>query len=483
MKEQNEKLSRYEFISFVKAVLKKRSLEDNKPLYFEYRGPGNRNLAESARRFDAFAPDGFFKYREPVIFEFIDSKSKQMEKRIRAVADVYRKNYDAAIIFIVNARISHEELDLAVWDIEEINKWIKEYPAEYGHACSGNINRKKTTQDKEKLQISENLCRDDLYLKNNDIYTNAIRTYIEEKKGVALVLGAGVSKEQGAKTWDEMLRGFQKEIEEKHLLDDSKAVFEEVGGTSLTTAQLCKDVWADEKTFAWQIHHSLYDKAQELDVNTELGEIAQLAQKCRKDQNFRILTYNYDDFLEHYLEQCGVKCCSMFTTKDRYSNGQASVDFYGVNGQPNQNLRLYHVHGFLPKVETKSRLDPLHIKSICLTEADYNMLYNQPYSWPIASQLSFFRENICLFIGCSLSDPNIRRLLEITACNPPNHYAILPVIYKSTDASGAEMTKQFTTKDRLQIENHFYRIGINILWARDYSAIPVWLHDLNQSII
>ena len=153
------------------------------------------------------------------------------------------------------------------------------------------------------------------------------------------------------------------------------------------------------------------------------------------------------------------------------------------NGQPNQSLRLYHVHGFLPKVATKSQLDTLHIRSICLTEADYNMLYNQPYSWPIASQLSFFRENICLFIGCSLSDPNIRRLLEITAYNPPKHYAILPMMYKSTDASGAVVPKQFTTKDRLQIENHFYRIGINILWVRDYSAIPEWLHKLNRSIV
>ena len=147
------------------------------------------------------------------------------------------------------------------------------------------------------------------------------------------MLGAGVSKEQGAKTWDELLREFQTEIERQHLLDDSEAVFQEVGGTSLTTAQLCKDVWADEKTFAWQIHKSLYDKARELNVNTELGEIAQLAQKCLKDQNFRILTYNYDDFLEQYLEWRGVKCCSMFTTKVRYSNGQASADFYGVNGR------------------------------------------------------------------------------------------------------------------------------------------------------
>ena len=136
MKEQNGKLSRDEFISFVKAVLKKKSLEENKPLYFEYRVSGNSKLAESARRFDAFAPDGFFRYQEPVIFEFIDSKSKQLEKRIQTIADDYRKNYEAETIFIVNARTSAEELDLTVWDINEINKWIKEYPAEYGHVCS-----------------------------------------------------------------------------------------------------------------------------------------------------------------------------------------------------------------------------------------------------------------------------------------------------------------------------------------------------------
>lgn len=74
-------------------------------------------------------------------------------------------------------------------------------------------------------------------------------------------------------------------------MDDSEAVFEEVGGSSLTTAQLCKDIWASEKPFAWQIHKSLYDAAQDLNLNTELGEIAQLAQRCQGDRNFRILSY------------------------------------------------------------------------------------------------------------------------------------------------------------------------------------------------
>lgn len=395
MKEQNGKLSRDEFLSFVKAVLKKKSLEENKPLYFEYRLSENGEKEKFLNRFDAFAPEGFSEYRNSVIFEFIYSrtlKAEQIKKRIKGVTDTYRKSYDATIVFILNTEFQFEDSSSAVWDLSVINNWIEEYPTEYSHACSLGMERK-------------------------------------------------------------------------------------------TVAQLCKDIWASEKTFAWQIHKSLYDAARDLDMNTELGEIARLAQRCQKDQNFRILSYNYDDFLEQYLAFLDVKCCSIFTTKVRYSNGRDSADFYGMNGQPNQSLRLYHVHGFLPKVTTRDQLDMLHMRSICLTEADYNMLYNQPYSWPIASQLSFFRENTCLFIGCSLSDPNIRRLLEITAYNPPKHYAIFAMTYKSTDALGYTTTKQLTSKDRLQIENHFYRIGINILWVKDYSEIPAWLHDLNQVIV
>lgn len=94
MKEQNGKLSRDEFLSFVKAVLKKKSLEENKPLYFEYRLSENGEKEKFSNRFDAFAPKGFSEYRNPVIFEFIYSrtpKTEQIAKRIRGLADDYRK--------------------------------------------------------------------------------------------------------------------------------------------------------------------------------------------------------------------------------------------------------------------------------------------------------------------------------------------------------------------------------------------------------
>lgn len=236
MKEQNGKLSRDEFLSFVKAVLKKKSLEENKPLYFEYRLSENGEKEKFLNRFDAFAPEGFSEYRNLVIFEFIYSrtlKAEQVKKRIKGVTDTYRKSYDATIVFILNTEFQFEDSNSAVWDLSVINNWIEEYPTEYSHACSLGMERKTVASDKENIQLFEKLYSEGLYLKNNDSYTNAIRTCIKEQNGFAIVLGAGVSKEQGAKTWDELLKDFQKEIEEKHLLDDSKAVLKKLGEVAL----------------------------------------------------------------------------------------------------------------------------------------------------------------------------------------------------------------------------------------------------------
>ena len=40
-------------------------------------------------------------------------------------------------------------------------------------------------------------------------------------------------------------------------------------------------------------------------------------------------------------------------------------------------------------------------------------MYNNPYSWNISKQLHDFKFNCCLFIGISLTDPDMKRLLEL----------------------------------------------------------------------
>ena len=100
-----------------------------------------------------------------------------------------------------------------------------------------------------------------------------------------------------------------------------------------------------------------------------------------------------------------------------------------------------------------------------MTEENYNDLYNHPYSWQISSQLSFFRENVCLFVGCSLADPNLRRLLEMTKAEGKTHFAI--------------MRNDLTTiKDLTVATSHFARLGVEVIWVNSFREITTVLNSL-----
>jgi len=171
-------------------------------------------------------------------------------------------------------------------------------------------------------------------------------------------------------------------------------------------------------------------------------------QKLHK-QHFRILTYNYDDYLESYLDNLPLP----------YN------ELYDSNCVVDSRLSIYYVHGFLPNVRYKTHMLERHQQSVYLTEANYNELYNHPYSWQISSQLSFFRENTCLFIGCSLADPNIRRLLEMTKKENRTHFAILT-------------RDKIAVKDLVRASNHFARLGIEVFWDDDFLDIRRQLGEL-----
>ena len=49
------------------------------------------------------------------------------------------------------------------------------------------------------------------------------------------------------------------------------------------------------------------------------------------------------------------------------------------------------------------------------------------YNWSNIIQLNCFLENTCMLIGLSVTDPNLRRLLDVAAKNNnvPKHYVLL----------------------------------------------------------
>jgi hypothetical protein len=456
-----EKLNARSFHYFVASVLRQIAAKEKKDIHFETTLPIDLVGLKTCRfdAFDAIAPNGLNNIEGLVVFEFkynirrgnLSTLLSDLYKQIER-APVYT---ELTIVLITNSVSSFENASTdfreaskqtnfrtEIWGTDVLQNWVSLYPIDFSNAVS------RYASQQEADNITSDITDKDFDDKsvNN---AKALKHIIESEESFALVLGAGVSVDPGAKSWNELLDYFSKELVRSSIINDSQKLCKKIGDSSLITAQLCKELYKSDNDYYWAIHNGLYDGRKPLNNDFALYHVANIIKRCEHKQHFRVLTYNYDDYLESYLENLKLPF----------------NDLYDSNCIVNNNLSIYHVHGFLPNVKYKTHMLERHQQSIYLTEANYNELYNHPYSWQISSQLSFFRENTCLFIGCSLADPNIRRLLEMTKKENRTHFAIL--------------TKdKITIKDLVRASNHFARLGVEVIWVNDFLDIRRQLKEL-----
>jgi hypothetical protein len=230
---------------------------------------------------------------------------------------------------------------------------------------------------------------------------------------LVLVLGAGASKGVGLPDWDTLLRTLLIEV-----FDTDR----DAGGPqSLAMAQMFSELFSpgplvaarffrrhfreqkskspDALPFESVIRNALYEKlpASAATSSPLFQEIRQFCVAAGKSPVLdSIITYNYDDVLERYLDNIGIEI--------------PYDPIYEVGMRPaSDRLPIYHVHGYLPgtgDLPTSPR--------IVLSEDVYHEQYTDIYSWSNIVQINKFTEKTCLFVGVSLSDPNLRRLLDIS---------------------------------------------------------------------
>jgi hypothetical protein len=204
-----------------------------------------------------------------------------------------------------------------------------------------------------------------------------------------------------------------------------------------------------------------------------------------------IITYNYDDILEGHLTEMDIDI------------PYKTISKVGVRNAPGE-LPIFHVHGFLPR---KGKLDDN--ANVTLSEDIYHKQYTDTYSWNNMVQLNKFRDCTCLFLGLSLSDPNLRRLLDIAKIQRGNEDTFHVSIRKKYDTETlqkalskilednpdlldqkskanlkldesvkylVQVIEQFETKDDLSF-------GISTIWVKDYSEIPNILKSIRTKKI
>ncbi len=192
--------------------------------------------------------------------------------------------------------------------------------------------------------------------------------------------------------------------------------------------------------------------------NTELLDT--IATLCTPKRNHigvqGVVTYNFDDLLEQRLKHHQVATNIISTESDITTPDKLSV---------------FHVHGYLPRPIDK--LD--ENAELIFSEEDYHKVYRDAYCWSNIVQLNYLRESTCLFIGCSLTDPNLRRLLDVAARSneKPRHYAFLRYNELACGENiDSDVLSFYKSIDLNLREKYYATMGLNIIWVKKYDEIP-----------
>lgn len=285
-------------------------------------------------------------------------------------------------------------------------------------------------------------------LSDEDILDQLKKSY--KNKQLSLIIGSGVSKSCGLPNWNELLKEllikcFDYEISLPNLEIMAEYFIKE--NNQLIIARYIQQHLKnkDKNSFEETVRNTLYNHP--IEESTLIREICQLFNSEMNPSLDSIITYNYDDILETHLRKLKIP----------------HRVIHNVGMMPKEGeFPIYHVHGFLPK---RNRLTSKN--KIVLSEEIYHKQYLDTYNWSNITQINKFSEKTCLFIGTSLTDPNMRRLLDIASLQRKDEEK--PHFIIKVKPNGKEnlcnSILHFEAQDA-------WSLGINTLWVNNFEEIP-----------
>jgi hypothetical protein len=253
------------------------------------------------------------------------------------------------------------------------------------------------------------------------------------EKGIFLVLGSGVSYDSGVPSWPELLRRVclrQRAGEASlpgKLHDMTPPVF----------ASFLEERAGSREALATMVQHCLYESfpgnsykpidaqsgplfVETIDLNNQtLRSVSALcARRAPTGEAYKfqanprvqaVMTTNYDNLLQsHSRAKYGELTSRGF---DRHSLILRTVERASA-AAPVGKIGVYHVHGSIRYDKAIGDYSKHAPDLMVLTEQDFFDTFNNPTRLSTYTFLHLLREHTGLFIGLSMQDENLRRLLH-----------------------------------------------------------------------
>lgn len=448
------------FENMVGALLRELVSKEGKQAYYTY--SDNVDF-----RYDMILPSGLEDKHEEIkcVIEYInESKQNNAEFYERIMQRLSNILDEENILIITNVTVSDEfrsklGSNIMIWDKEDLLERI-EPEASYAQylinprqaliedvVSADNTNRQKSIERERYIKQTKAAFR---------------------KQDLVLFLGAGVSIDGGIPLWETLIKTLHVYMlnsltKDKVLSFEQQEMINELASDNemespLIQMRYIKEAFSKDE-YHKLVHEALYGEGINLNTNL-LDAIAKISTPQRGYCGIKsIITYNFDDLLERKLTQKDIQYNTISDEGER---------------QLVDKLNVYHVHGYLPSNFSEMTKEP----NLVFSEEDYHKVYRDAFSWSNLAQLSALRENTCLFIGCSLTDPNLRRLLDVAARNDesPRHYAFLKKKKIKGAEDGGTVNKEIleiyqTIDDNIQTA-YYKNLGLNIIWIDEFDEIP-----------
>ncbi|MFH0286997.1 SIR2 family protein [Vibrio owensii] len=489
--------SYYSFETFVQHLFKHHIEKQNK----EFIIPN-----EKLRFVDALAPTGFDSFEGPTLIEIKFSLASGLYRPIidklikRCLHEFYEQPFNSLVVVTARA-VPQRVMDKILAQIESYS-----LPFEVFFWGPSELNKIAYKHQKVVKNIAKNLFSlrlssaiskspKDWRLERDEIIERLKAQY--NKGQFSLFLGAGVSSSAGMPDWNTLLNSLFVTYLTQEFDNDVAIGDEEISDlvnrlntvdepSALMAARYLRKGLSksdsEAKEFVKAVTNNLYKlRNEKFDIDSELiKSIASMCLPRRTGAKVKsVITYNFDDLVERQLKKNTIHHSCIYTDNESYDPDE---------------LPIYHVHGFLP--ENRKPYDGLDNSTLVFSEEGYHQIYSDSYHWSNLVQLNSFRENNCLMVGLSMTDPNLRRLLDISSRNieSSKHFAFMKRLSKDefcfTDdqetqekiavVNNTEAAEKFLVRHHALNEELMKELGVTIIWYESYEEIPKIIKQVSK---
>ncbi|MDQ5821675.1 MAG: SIR2 family protein [Actinomycetota bacterium] len=286
--------------------------------------------------------------------------------------------------------------------------------------------------------------------------TDALDRVSEHNGRLTVIVGAGASIEAGLPSWPQLVRALLDDVAAEIAEGVRQEWVDQIESEGLLpAAAVVKALRPDDREFRDLLRRSLYGKrpaasylpqalAQQIAwMKRELGATVTLA------------TGNYDGLLERALTDLGIEAHSYVRWRQ----------------EPPNSAAVYHLHGRLMTGYSATG-------HLVLSEDDYAQVQH-PGSWQERFMREALESSLCIFVGLSMTDPNLIRWLYRYGAQTPSDLRHLALFVRQ---AAPDIGTPLRTELEKATRARWARCGVDAVWADFFAESAQFMHELGLRV-